>query len=107
MSFVVINDEFICEWCQEINPPSHGTCRNHCKNCLSSKHVDHKFPGDRKSLCNGKLVAINAIPHSKHEIVIIHECEKCKKSIQNKKSHDDNFEQILALMKYNAENQII
>ncbi|HIQ57626.1 TPA: RNHCP domain-containing protein, partial [Candidatus Gracilibacteria bacterium] len=45
MSFKVINEEFTCEWCGEINPPSKGTCRNHCRKCLCSKHVDEKFPG--------------------------------------------------------------
>ncbi len=103
MSFTVINEAFLCDWCGEQNPPSKGTCRNHCRNCLCSKHVDAVFPGDRKSLCEGKLVPIDAYPHPKHEIVIVHKCEQCEKVIQNKKSEDDNFDAIIALMKNNAE----
>ncbi len=103
MSFKVINEEFTCEWCGEKNPPSKGTCRNHCRKCLCSKHVDDVFPGDRKSECAGKLVAIDAQPHAKHEIVIVHKCEKCEKVIQNKKSDDDDLDTILAIMKNNAE----
>ena len=105
MSFKVINEEFTCEWCGETNPPSKGTCRNHCRKCLCSKHVDKKFPGDRKSDCGGKLQVIDAQPHAKHEIVIIHKCEQCEKVIQNKKSEDDDFDAILAIMKNNAEKQ--
>ena len=103
MSFKVINEEFTCEWCGEINPPSKGTCRNHCRKCLCSKHVDEKFPGDRQSDCGGKLVAIDAQIHPKHEIIIIHKCEKCEKKISNKKSEDDNLDEILRIMKNNAE----
>jgi hypothetical protein len=103
MSFKVINEEFICEWCDEKNTPSKGTCRNHCRKCLCSKHVDEKFPGDRKSNCFGKLTAIDAQTHSKHEIVIIHECEKCGKKISNKKSEDDNLDEILRIMRNVAE----
>ena len=104
MAFVVINEEFICEWCGEKNPPSKGTCRNHCRKCLCSKHVDEKFPGDRKSECLGKLEVVGAQTHPKHEIVIIHKCQKCGKQIQNKKSADDNLDEILRIMKNVAEN---
>ena len=33
------------------------SCRNHCPNCLYSKHVD-KNPGDRQEDCHGMLEPI-------------------------------------------------
>ncbi len=104
MAFITINEAFICEVCGTENCPAQKTCRNHCKKCLSSKHVDEKFPGDRESQCLGTMKAIDIQVHPKHELVIIHECEKCGKKIKNKKADDDSQETILEIQKRKAES---
>jgi len=73
-----INDEFICENCGEKNPPAKKTCRNHCRKCLFSKHVDEKLPGDRASKCGGKMQPIG-ISGNFENLKIVHRCEKCGK----------------------------
>lgn len=45
MTFVMYNESFECEYCQEIvliHPE--GSARNHCPFCLCSKHVDDIHP---------------------------------------------------------------
>lgn len=99
MGFIVKNTEFTCQWCGEVNPPAEKTCRNHCRNCLCSKHLDHEFPGDRMSTCEGKMEPVAVLPHSKHEWVILHTCSICGKEIQNKKATDDSIDRIAEVMK--------
>ncbi len=48
--FTKIDEEFICENCGKKVEPLGYTCRNHCNNCLYSKHVDIN-PGDREETC--------------------------------------------------------
>lgn len=98
MSFVVINDGFTCEYCGTENPPAVGTCRNHCISCLCSRHLDKSSPGDRLSTCLGKMVPIEIKTHSKHEWVVLHECEKCGKQISNKIADDDSREKMAEIM---------
>lgn len=92
MAFIVKNEGFTCEYCGEYNPPADRTCRNHCRKCLCSCHVDQEFPGDRKSQCKGKMIPFAVLAHPKHEWVIIHQCEKCGKEISNKVADDDSRE---------------
>jgi len=87
--FKKINNSFVCEICGYKNPPALKTCRNHCKKCLYSKHVDIN-PGDRAEKCQGKMKPIN-VELKNHEIAnIIFECEKCGKRSRNKVAEDDN-----------------
>ncbi len=99
MAFIVHNEGFICSYCGKKNPPAVRTCRNHCYTCLCSKHVDDASPGDRASMCNGKMVPIKVIPDSKKDWIILHECQKCGKQIHNKTAEDDDFEQLLKIGK--------
>lgn len=99
MAFIVKNTSFVCEWCGQENNPAPQTCRNHCKHCLSSKHLDESFPGDRESLCMGKMTVVEVESHAKHEFVFVHQCEKCGKKIKNKKAEDDSVEAIIQVMK--------
>ena len=106
MAFIVRNDDFICEWCGEHNPPANKTCRNHCRNCLASKHLDSHSPGDRESECGGKMNAIDIQSHAKHEWIIIHECQQCAKHISNKKAEDDDINSIARVMEMKQQSQI-
>ncbi|MFJ8519606.1 RNHCP domain-containing protein [Lysinibacillus xylanilyticus] len=47
------NIAFQCENCGTIVEPN-GSFRNHCPNCLFSKHMDN-VPGDRASTCKGLM----------------------------------------------------
>lgn len=106
MAFITINDGFTCLYCGTENPPANKTCRNHCKKCLHSLHVDEVFPGDRKSNCHGDMIPIDILPHAKHGLVIVHQCTKCKNTIQNKKADDDDMETIYEIMRKNAESRV-
>lgn len=98
MSFIVKNDGFKCEYCGEKNPPAPSTCRNHCKKCLCSKHVDDVFPGDRKSACGGKMKPISVLKgNKKSDFVILFQCEKCQKKRKNRMAPDDNISVLFTL----------
>jgi len=96
MNFIVKNKAFICEYCGCKNPPAKKTCRNHCRQCLYSKHVDKDFPGDRASTCHGAMKPIT-LSGSGENLQIIHSCQKCHKKIKNKLALDDNFSEIIKL----------
>lgn len=95
--FIVINESFDCENCGEKNPPLPGSCRNHCRKCLFSLHLDKEFPGDRKSECKNLMQPINIEQNKKKGWMIIHKCQKCQKIIPNKAAEDDNFDKIIEL----------
>lgn len=95
--FIVINEAFKCENCGKKNPPLQGSCRNHCKYCLYSKHVDKETPGDRESECKSLMKPTDADYDGKKGYLIIHRCEGCKKEIRNKCAEDDNFDAIITL----------
>lgn len=95
--FIVINEEFICKNCQEANPKLDGSCRNHCRKCLYSLHLDEKSPGDRQSNCKALMKPEKCDQNGKKGWMIFHRCTKCKKVIPNKAAPDDNFEEIIKL----------
>lgn len=94
--FTVIDEEFICENCGKPVEKLGYSCRNHCPNCLYSKHVD-VFPGDRQEKCHGLLEPIGLETDSKKGYVIIFRCQKCGKITKNKVADDDNMEEIIKL----------
>jgi len=96
-NFILVNEEFICEKCNEKNPVLKGSCRNHCRKCLFSKHVDDEVPGDRKSSCNGLMEPIEVDKTGKKGYILIHKCIKCGKIMKNKVANDDDFDQIVRL----------
>jgi DNA-directed RNA polymerase subunit RPC12/RpoP len=96
-NFIVINEEFICKNCGEKTEKLEGSCRNHCRNCLYSLHVDKETPGDRKSDCKSLMEPIFATKDGKKGWIITHKCTKCGKIIKNKTADDDNFEEIIKL----------
>ena len=95
---ITINEEFICENCGFKNTKAQGTCRNHCANCLCSKHVDDKTPGDRKSTCHGIMRPTIISYNNKKGFQILHRCTHCTKEIFNKSLDDDNQELLIKIM---------
>ena len=91
------NDGFQCQYCGEKNPPAKKTCRNHCKKCLTSKHVDKNFPGDRAANCGGKMIPVSILGQFPN-IKILHRCDKCGVTKKNKTACDDNFENIMKIL---------
>ncbi len=95
--FKMINETFECDNCLEKVPILQGGARDHCNRCLYSKHVD-VFPGDRNNKCLGLLKPI-AIEKFKDTYKIVYKCEKCGEIHKNIVAFDDNFDEILDLMK--------
>ena len=97
--FNELDENFICENCNTKVQKLIYSSRDHCPNCLYSKHVDIN-PGDRLNECKGMLKPIG-IEKFKNTYKIIYKCEKCKKEHKNIIANDDNFETILNIMKKN------
>ncbi len=90
------NQGFTCGHCEAEVAPAAGTARNHCPQCLWSRHVDDKAPGDRVSTCGGLMEP--AAVYQKHgEWVVVHRCADCDKEQPNKCAEDDNCEGIIDL----------
>lgn len=107
-----MNNYFKCEKCSFLVKTNEyiGTKnRNHCPNCLYSKHVDEKKPGDRNSQCQGIMEPIDITfkkgkvdkygKNKQGELMIVHRCKICKKEDKNRIAGDDNSEKILKLCK--------
>jgi len=95
MSFVKKIEDFVCKVCgTEVKGTGYT---NHCPNCLFSLHVDEEIPGDRASNCKGLMEPVRAEIES-GRYILTHKCQKCKKTIKNKTSEEDNFEEILKLL---------
>lgn len=93
--FNMIDDEFICEYCNKKVEKLKYTARDHCPYCLYSKHVDIN-PGDRNNECKGLLVPIS-IEKFKDTYKIIYKCNKCKQEHKNIIASDDNMDLIIDL----------
>ncbi|SRR5258707_14485166 len=70
--------------------------RNHCPFCLWSKHVD-EIVGDRKSICWGEMKPIALTfkkkrDNKKGELMLIHQCQNCKKISINRIAADDSID---------------
>ena len=91
----MIDEEFICENCKKKVDKLNYTARDHCPNCLYSKHVDIN-PGDRANKCCGLLVPFG-IEKYKNTYKIIYKCSKCGQIHKNIMASDDNMEKIIDL----------
>lgn len=89
--FTKINDPFVCLFCGHPNPPAPKTCRDHCRQCLASLHVD-KNPGDRAETCQGKLIPTQIDIQSGEMHSILYLCAQCGSVRKNKIAEDDNKE---------------
>lgn len=99
--FTKIDESFICENCKAEVEPLGYTCRNHCPQCLYSKHVDIN-PGDREEICHGLLKPIDIEISSKKGYIIVFKCIKCGKIRKNKMADDDNMELVYKIIKENS-----
>lgn len=93
--FNMIDEEFICENCKEKVKPLKYSARDHCPNCLYSKHVDIN-PGDRENNCQGLLEPIG-IEKYKDNYKIIYKCQKCGQYHKNIAAKDDNIDEIISI----------
>lgn len=93
--FNMIDEEFICENCnQKVNKLKYSA-RDHCPFCLYSKHVDIN-PGDRENECKGLLEPID-IEKFKQTYKIIYKCQKCGQQHKNIMADDDDLNKIIEL----------
>lgn len=93
--FNMIDEEFICENCnQKVNKLKYSA-RDHCPFCLYSKHVDIN-PGDRENECKGLLEPID-IEKFKQTYKIIYKCQKCGQQHKNVMADDDDLNKIIEL----------
>jgi hypothetical protein len=83
---------FKCGHCKQFigAPIAGGRHRNHCPNCLYSRHVDDTMPGDRKSDCHALMTPTAILTRRNGEQVIIHRCLGCGKEDPNRIAADDN-----------------
>ncbi len=83
---------FKCVHCKQFigAPPSGGRHRNHCPNCLWSRHVDQGHPGDRKSDCHAAMEPVGKLVRRNGEQVVLHRCRSCGKDDPNRIAADDN-----------------
>ena len=95
--FLMRDENFICEHCNNNVNRLGYTARDHCPNCLYSKHIDIN-PGDRANECKGLLKPIG-IEKFKDTYKIIYKCEKCGQLHKNKMADDDNMDLIIELSK--------
>lgn len=93
--FNMLDESFICENCNTKVNKLNYTARDHCPNCLYSKHVDIN-PGDRLNMCKGLLEPIG-IEKFKNTYKIIYRCQKCKQYHKNIVAIDDNMDTIIKL----------
>lgn len=93
--FTMIDEAFICDHCHQPVPPLNYTARDHCPNCLFSKHLD-LMPGDRANNCHGLLEPIG-IEKYKNTYKIIYKCQKCHQTHKNIMANDDNYDLIIKL----------
>jgi len=74
--------------------------RNHCPNCLWSRHLDRNTPGDRKAAaCSGGMEPIAVTVRGEGRWVLVHRCTDCGRLRLNKTAGDDN---VLLLMRLAA-----
>ena len=94
-NFTVKDENFVCENCGHDVDKLHYSSRDHCPNCLYSKHVDI-LPGDRLNDCQGLLKPIG-IEKFKDTYKIIYKCLKCGETHKNVIAKDDNMALIIDL----------
>jgi hypothetical protein len=83
---------FKCGHCKQFigAPLAGGRHRNHCPNCLYSRHVDNTRPGDRMSDCHALMEPAGILIRRNGEQVLIHRCLGCGKEDPNRIAADDN-----------------
>ena len=93
--FTMKDENFNCDNCGYAVDKLNYTARDHCPNCLWSKHVDIN-PGDRLNNCQGLMQPIG-IEKYKDTYKIIYKCTKCGQIHKNIMANDDNYDLIIKL----------
>jgi hypothetical protein len=74
---IACNEGFVCLHCgAEVLPASGGFQRNHCPECLHSRHVD-EVPGDRMNECGGLMEPFAVEQAGSDRLWIHHRCQAC------------------------------
>ncbi len=77
--------------------------RNHCPNCLCSRHMDWQEAGDRLSACKAMMAPIGLTmkwSHNKYarlldgELMLVHMCVECGKLSINRIAADDRVDRL-------------
>lgn len=91
-------ESFVCKNCgRPVVAAGAGTNhRNHCPNCLCSKHVDIE-PGDRAADCGSIMDPIAVWVRKTGEWAIIHRCRRCGALSSNRVAADDNPMKLMSL----------
>jgi hypothetical protein len=90
---------FRCGHCRlDVSNDALGTAhRNHCPNCLWSRHVDATSPGDRAADCGSLMEPIAITVRGDGEWVLVHRCGGCDELRLNRAAGDDNPLMLLRL----------
>ena len=83
---------FRCGHCGlDVSTHALGTAhRNHCPNCLWSRHLDDDTPGDRDADCGSLMEPIAIGVRGSGERVLVHRCTGCDALRLNRAAGDDN-----------------
>ena len=83
---------FRCGNCRlDVSYRAPGTARrNHCPNCLWSRHLDDDRPGDRAAECGSLMEPIAVTVRGDGEWVLVHRCAGCDELHLNRTAADDN-----------------
>jgi DNA-directed RNA polymerase subunit RPC12/RpoP len=85
-------NSFRCRRCGlDVSVQALGTThRNHCPNCLWSRHLDDDAPGDRAAECGSLMEPIAITVRGDGEWVLVHRCTGCDALRLNRTAGDDN-----------------
>lgn len=102
-----------CGYWVTSNPQFSGVQhRNHCPYCLWSKHLDWFEAGDRLSPCKAAMRPVGLAlkkTHKKYnsahtgELMLVHQCLECGKSVINRIAADDDVETIVSIYRASLE----
>ena len=83
---------FRCGHCRAaVSLDAPGTAhRNHCPNCLWSRHVDDDRPGDRAAHCGALMEPIAITVRGDGEWILVHRCAGCDQLHLNRTAGDDD-----------------
>jgi len=82
----------------DVSTHAFGTAhRNHCPNCLWSRHLDDDSPGDRAADCGSLMEPIAISVRGDGEWVLVHRCTGCDVLHLNRTAGDDNALLLLRL----------
>jgi hypothetical protein len=86
------SNSFRCRNCGlDVSTDAAGTAhRNHCPNCLWSRHLDDHSPGDRAADCGSLMEPIAVSVRGDGEWVLVHRCTGCHALGLNRTAGDDH-----------------